>query len=120
MADYRQGEAANGVVLRIWRGKTTIFYECGKLCRASLEKCWNARTFKMVVETISDFEDWPRESEQFFWDLVNFVSERVSHEDREFIEHHIAIAKTTFARRVLHIWHQETLDSRVGLSRQKA
>tara|TARA_B100000965_G_scaffold187707_1_gene156644 strand:+ start:1010 stop:1315 length:306 start_codon:yes stop_codon:yes gene_type:complete len=37
MADYRQGEAANGVVLRIWRGKTTIFYECGKLCRASLE-----------------------------------------------------------------------------------
>ncbi len=36
MADYRQGEAANGVVLRIWRGKTTIFYECGKLCRASL------------------------------------------------------------------------------------
>jgi|GEM_PF-1720279 hypothetical protein len=88
--------------------------------KKALEKCWNANTFKMVVETISDFEDWPREWQQLFWDLVNFVSERISHEDRSFIEHHAAIAKTAFARRVLHIWHQETLDSRVGLSRQKS
>ena len=37
MADYRQGETVNGAVLRKWRGKTTIFYERGKLCRASLD-----------------------------------------------------------------------------------
>ena len=37
MADYRQGETANGAVLRKWRGKATIFYGRGKLCRASIE-----------------------------------------------------------------------------------
>ncbi|MAY40326.1 hypothetical protein, partial [Spongiibacter sp.] len=49
---YRQGEAANGVVLRIWRGKTTIFYECGKLCRASLIKGYGAKN-GMVVDSNS-------------------------------------------------------------------
>ena len=71
----------------------------------------------MVVETIADFEDWPEEYQQFFWHFVDMVTARLTSDDRSLVERHTAIAKTTFAQRILRIWHQATLDSRVGLSR---
>ncbi|WP_330109631.1 restriction endonuclease [Methylophaga thalassica] len=83
----------------------------------ALEKCWTPSTCKMVVETIADFEDWPEEYQQFFWHFVDMVTARLTSDDRSLVERHTAIAKTTFAQRILRIWHQATLDSRVGLSR---
>jgi len=83
----------------------------------ALEKCWNARTCTMVVETIADFEDWPEGWQQFFSDFVRMVGARVTSADRSLIERHLDLAKTAFGRRVLRVWRQATLDSRVGLIR---
>jgi hypothetical protein len=83
----------------------------------ALEKCWNASTCTMVVETIADFEDWPEDWQQFFWDFIHMVGARVTATDRSLIEHHLDLAKTAFARRVLRVWRQATLESRIGLSR---
>lgn len=88
----------------------------GHVIRA-LEKSWNASACAMVVETVAHFEDWPEEEQQFFWDFILMVRARVTGSDRDLIERHLALAKTAFARRVLRIWRQATLDSRVGLSR---
>jgi len=85
--------------------------------KRALEKSWSAAACAMVVETIADFEDWPGEWHQFFWDFVRMVSERIVEGDRGLIERHLVSAKTDFARRVLRIWRQATLESRVGLSR---
>lgn len=86
----------------------------------ALEKCWNTNTFTMVVETIADFEDWPNEYQQFFSGFIRMVGSRLTSAERDFIESNLARAKTHFARRVLRIWRQATLDSRVGLSRIEA
>lgn len=88
--------------------------------KRALEKCWNTSACKMVVETIADFEDWPEEWQQFFWDFIRMVGSRLTSADRSLVEHHIALAKTAFARRILRIWRQATLDSRIGLSRLEA
>ncbi|MDZ4332098.1 MAG: restriction endonuclease [Pseudomonas sp.] len=85
--------------------------------KRALEKCWNASTCTMVVETIADFEDWPEDWQQVFWDFIRMVGARVTAADRSLIERHLDLAKTAFARRVLRLWLQATLDSRVGLSR---
>lgn len=85
--------------------------------KKALEKCWNTSTCTMVVETIAEFDNWPEEYQQFFWDFVRMVGERLSRADRSLVERHLTLARTTFARRVLQIWRQVTLDSRVGLSR---
>lgn len=86
----------------------------------ALEKCWNSDVLAMVVETIADFEDWPDEYQQFFWELIRMVGSKLTSADRDILEIHIARAKTLFARRVLRIWRQATLDARVGLSRIEA
>ncbi len=86
----------------------------------TIEKCWSASTCAMVVETIADFEDWPEECQQFFWDFIRMVGARLTGADRCLVERHLALAKTPFARRILRIWRQATLDSRVGLSRLEA
>lgn len=91
----------------------------GSLKRA-LEKCWNTSTCKMVVETIANLEDWSEECQQFFWGFNDMVTERLTNTDRMIIEYHLPLAKTAFAHRILRIWHQATLDSRVGLSRLEA
>lgn len=88
--------------------------------KRALEKCWNTSTCTMVVETIADFEDWPEGWQQFFWDFIRMVGERLTSADRSLVERHIALAKTAFARRILRIWCQAILDSRVGLSRLEA
>ncbi|MFN3714471.1 MAG: restriction endonuclease [Alcanivoracaceae bacterium] len=87
--------------------------------KKSLEKCWNSSVCAMVVETISDFELWPHEWQQFFWDFIRMVSARITIADRALIESHLPQAKTDFAKRILRIWRQMTLDSRVGLSRSE-
>ena len=87
--------------------------------KKALEKCWNSTACKMVVETISEFEEWPEGCQQFFWDFIRMVGDRIVTEDRAIIESQIPLAKTDFARRVLQIWRQMTLDSRVGLSRSE-
>jgi len=86
----------------------------------SLEKCWDTRACKMVVETIADFEDWPEEWQGTFWSFVRMVSERLNCADRSIIESHITLAKTAFAKRILRTWRQATLESRIGLSRIEA
>jgi hypothetical protein len=83
----------------------------------ALEKCWNAATLSMVVETVGGFDEWPEEWQQVFWDFINSVAARITSADRSVLEETIPVAKTPFARRVLRIWRQKTLDSRVGLSR---
>jgi hypothetical protein len=88
--------------------------------KRAIEKCWNTSTCTMIVETIADFEEWPEECQQFFWDFAHMVSTRLTSADRSLVECHLALAKTPFARRVLRIWRQATLDSRVGLSRLEA
>ena len=85
--------------------------------KRALERCWNSRTCAMVVETITDFEDWPEVWQQFFSDFIRMVGARVTSADRSLIERHLVLAKTAFAQRVLRVWRQATLDSRVGLSR---
>lgn len=90
------------------------------LVTTALEKCWNSSACAMVVETISEFEEWPEERQQFFWDFIRMVGARLTSADRTLVERHLALAKTDFARRVLRIWRQTTLDSRVGLSRFEA
>ena len=85
--------------------------------RKAIEKCWNPSICNMVVETISDFDDWPVEWQQFFWDFIRMVAMRLTIADRSLVERHVALAKTAFARRILRIWYQATLNSRVGLSR---
>lgn len=85
--------------------------------KRALEKSWNASACIMVVETIAGFEEWPDEWQQFFWDFTRMVGARVTSDDRSLIERHLASAKTAFARRVLRIWRQATLESRIGLSR---
>jgi hypothetical protein len=83
----------------------------------ALQKCWNAETCEMVAETVAGFEEWPLEGQQLFWDFIRMVGGRLSPSDRPLIERQLAIAKTDFARRILGIWRQATLESRVGLSR---
>ena len=85
--------------------------------KRALEKCWCFGVFEMVVETIASLDTWPAECQQFFWDIVHLVNERVTGGERALIEKYICQAKTSFARRILRIWLQETLDCRVGLSR---
>lgn len=87
--------------------------------RKSLEKCWNGAVCKMVVKTVSEFEKWPEECQQFFWDFIRMVSERVTAEDKELVESFLPLAKTNFAKRILSIWRQKTIDSRIGLSRSE-
>lgn len=88
--------------------------------KRTLEKSWNASVCAMVVETIADFKDWPEEWQQIFGDFINMVRARVTGTDRSLIERNLALAKTAFARKVLRIWRQATLDSRIGLSRLEA
>ena len=88
--------------------------------KKALEKCWNTSACTMVVETIADFEDWPEEWQQFFWDFIRMVGVRLTSADKSLVERHLALAKTAFAQRILRIWRQATLDSRVGLSRLDA
>lgn len=83
----------------------------------AFEKCWDARACAMVVETVAAFEEWPEKWQQCFLRFIRMVGLKVTGEDRNFIEHHLALAKTDYARRVLRIWRQATIDSRVGLSR---
>lgn len=85
--------------------------------KSALEKCWNTSACEMVVETIADFENWPESWQQFFWDLIQMVAARVTSADTNLIERHIVVAKTAFARRILRIWRQATVESRIGLSR---
>lgn len=85
--------------------------------KRALEKCWNTSACTMVVETIADFEDWPEQGQQFFWNFVDMVGERLTSADRRIVERHIPLAKTSFARRILRIWRQATVDTRIGLSR---
>lgn len=88
--------------------------------KKALEKCWNAGTCKMVVETVANLEEWPEQYHQFFWGFNDMVTERLTNTDRTILEYHLLMAKTAFAQRILRIWHQATLDSRVGLSRLEA
>ncbi|WP_296033306.1 restriction endonuclease [uncultured Alcanivorax sp.] len=87
--------------------------------KKALEKCWSSVACKMVVETISEFEEWPEECQQFFWGFIRMVSERITAEDKDLVESYLPLAKTDFAIRVLSIWRQNTIDSRVGLSRSE-
>lgn len=85
--------------------------------KRALEKCWNSHACAMVVETITNLENWPESWQQFFSDFIAMVRMRVTSADRNLIERNLDLAKTAFARRVLRVWRQATLDSRVGLSR---
>ena len=87
--------------------------------RKALEACWNNSVCKMVVETVSGFDDWPEEGQQLFFDFIHMVGSKITVADRAHVELHLPLAKTAFARRVLRIWRQGTLDSRVGLTRSE-
>lgn len=107
-------------LLRTHLGETYCHPAALGYVKRALEKCWNTSACNMVVETIADFEDWPEECHQFFWDFIRMVGARLTSADRDLIDRYLALAKTAFARRVLRIWRQATLDSRVGLSRFEA
>lgn len=87
--------------------------------KKAIEKCWDSSVFEMVVQTISEFEDWPQEWQHFFWDFANMIGARVIGTDGPVIERYIPLAKTDFAKRVLGIWRQMAIESRVGLCRSE-
>lgn len=107
-------------LLRIHLEKTYCHLAALGVVQRALEKCWSSQACAMVVETVAGFDAWPQEWEQCFWDFVAMVETRITPADRDLVDHYIPLAKTPFAGRILQIWGQATLGSRVGLSRATA
>ncbi|MNX80316.1 hypothetical protein D3C86_1119730 [compost metagenome] len=86
------------------------------LCQAT-EACWCEEICEMVVRTVSEIPMWSEEDSQFFWEFSRMVAQHVNPGSRLTIERALSTAQTAFAVRILELWRDHSLDTRIGLAR---
>lgn len=86
------------------------------LCRA-VDACWCPIVCQMVVKTVAGIPTWSEYDSQFFWDFTRMVAKHVGPDDLNAIEKALLEAKTPFAKRILKMWHDHAVGTRIGLAR---
>lgn len=86
------------------------------ICQAT-EACWCEAIFEMIVSTVSEIPIWSEQDSQFFWEFSRMVAQHVDSSSQFSIERALSTAQTAFAVRILELWRDHALDTRIGLAR---
>jgi hypothetical protein len=87
------------------------------LLSQAIEACWCKAICQMVVKAVAEISVWTEYDSQFFWDFARMVSKYVGPDDQAAIEEALSEATTVFAKRILSLWRDYAIGTRIGMAR---